>query len=179
MESKEQRHGATEGRIESPQGADQRSRDEQIRAVVQGLRVVVRSIQEHSRWVERRCGVSAAQLWAMWELHARPGMRVSELSQALCIHQSTASNLLDKLENKKMVQRERRGPDHRVVRLYLTPQGAELVARAPRPAQGALTSALQKLPDRTLLELEGNIADLVRAMNVRDASAALQPLSDG
>lgn len=160
-------------------GAGGEAREARIRSVVRGLRVVFRSIQDHSRWVEKHCGVSAAQLWAMGELDARPGMRVSELSEALSIHQSTASNLLDKLEKKQLIQRQRRGPDHRVVRLYLTEKGADLVARAPRPAQGALTSALQALPEERLAALERDISELLVAMNARDSQAALRPLSDG
>lgn len=58
------------------------ARDQQARNVVQQLRIVNRAMQEHSRWVERQCGVSAAQLWALLELAAQPGLRVSELSQA-------------------------------------------------------------------------------------------------
>lgn len=159
--------------------ADVATREDWARSVVQGFRLVFRSIQEHSRWVEKRCGVSAAQLWTMWELQARPGLRVSELSRALAIHQSTASNLLDKLERKQLIQRERRGPDHRVVRLYLTARGRELVEHAPGPAQGALSSGLAALPDEVLAELNDNIAALVKAMDLADHEAALQPLSDG
>lgn len=153
-------------------------REECMRSVVQGLRVVFRSIQEHSRWVEKQCGVSAAQLWTMWEMHARPGMRVSELSRALSIHQSTASNLLDKLERKELIRRERRGPDHRVVQLYLTAKGRDLVEHAPRPAQGALSNGLMALPDPVLAGLNDHIAALVKAMDLADHEAALKPLSD-
>lgn len=155
------------------------AREERMRSVVQGLRVVFRSIQEHSRWVEKQCGVSAAQLWTMWELHARPGLRVSELSRALSIHQSTASNMLDKLERKQLVQRQRRGPDQRVVQLYLTDKGRDLVEHAPRPAQGALSNGLMALPDPVLAGLNDNIAALVKAMDLADHAAALEPLSGG
>lgn len=154
-------------------------RAECMRSVVQGFRIVFRSIQEHSRWVEKQCGVSAAQLWTLWELHAHPGLRVSELSRAMSIHQSTASNLLDKLERKELIQRERRGPDHRVVRLYLTDKGRDLVEHAPRPAQGALSNGLMSLPDSSLAELDRNLAALVKAMDMADHEAALEPLSDG
>lgn len=157
--------------------ADLGEREECMRSVVQGLRLVFRSIQEHSRWVEKQCGVSAAQLWTLWELHARPGLRVSDLSRAMSIHQSTASNLLDKLERKELIQRQRRGPDHRVVQLYLTDKGRALVEHAPRPAQGALTSGLMALPDPVLADLNDNIAALVKAMDLGDHGAALEPLS--
>lgn len=159
-------------------GATPEDREESLRAILQHLRIVFRSIQEHSRWVEKQCGVSAAQLWAMWELFAEPGLPVSRLSRVLSVHQSTASNMLDKLEKKGLVRRERSGPDQRVVRLFLTPEGVNLLAMAPRPAQGALTDALQRLPDQAIRELASNLALLVAAMRVKVEKAALYPLTE-
>jgi len=149
---------------------------EQARTIVQQLRVVYRTIQEHSRWVQKRYGLSAAQLWAVWEIYSRSGLRVSELSQVLSIHPSTASNLLDKLEKKQLVRRERSGNDQRVVRLYVTARGSELVSRTARPAQGALTDALHRLPPATLGELQRALGDLVAAMASDDRGAALEPM---
>lgn len=163
---------------QEPATTQLQGRDQTLRAVVQHLRVIFRSIQEHSRWVEKQCGVSAAQLWAMWELFAEPGLPVSRLSRALSVHQSTASNMLDKLERKGLVRRERSGPDQRVVRLFLTPEGVSLLAMAPRPAQGALTDALQHLPDQVVTDLESGLAMLLAAMRVKDEKAALHPLSE-
>ncbi|HSH29907.1 MAG TPA: hypothetical protein VK971_08380, partial [Thiohalobacter sp.] len=67
----------------APGAALRAGQDREIRSIIQQLRIVYRAMQEHSRWVERQCGVSAAQLWALWEMHKRPGMRVSELSRSL------------------------------------------------------------------------------------------------
>lgn len=153
-------------------------RESQTRAVVQQLRIVYRAMQEHSRWVEKQCGVTAAQLWALWELAARPGLRVSELSQALSLHQSTTSNLLDKLEKKGLVARRRGGPDQRVVQIDLTREGAEIVARAPRPAQGAISAALARLPAAELAGLERGLAELIGCMEGADHAAALRPMMD-
>lgn len=161
-----------------PASAQLQDRDHALRSVVQHLRVIFRSVQEHSRWVEKQCGVSAAQLWAMWELFAEPGLPVSRLSRALSVHQSTASNMLDKLEKKGLVRRERSGPDQRVVRLFLTPEGVALLAMAPRPAQGALTDALHQLPDHVVSDLETGLVMLLAAMRVKDEKAAMHPLSE-
>ncbi|QKT03764.1 MarR family transcriptional regulator [Ectothiorhodospiraceae bacterium 2226] len=151
-------------------------RSTRLNAIIRDLRLVLGAIREHSRWVESHCGVSAAQLWALWELATAPGMRVSELSRALTIHQSTASNMLDKLERKALVERVRGGPDQRVVRLYLTEAGMSLLQDAPRPAQGAISSALQSLPDAELEGLHRHLDRLVQAMGVTDRQAALRPL---
>lgn len=153
-------------------------REEHVRAVLRALRVIFRTTQAHSRWVEKKCGVSGPQLWAMWELHARPGLRVSELSAALSIHQSTASNMLDKLEQKGFIRRERGGPDQRVVRVYLTPAGAGVLTLAPRPAQGAITHALHELPDDALKALHASLDSLVGSMSLADLEAAMLPISE-
>jgi len=132
--------------------------------VLQKLRVVIRSTQAHSRWVEKQCGVSSAQLWAMWELYSSPGLKVSELSKALSIHQSTASNMLDKLEEKKLIRRERSGPDQRVVRLNLTKTGQSLIEKAPKPVQGVVSEALEHLSDSDLRKLQQALQALVSSM---------------
>ena len=149
-----------------------------VQRVLKSFRVIFRSIQRHSAMVEAQCGLSGSQLWALWELLMSPGLKVSELSRAMSIHQSTASNLLDKLEKRNLIRRERRGPDQRVVRLFLTPEGLETINRAPRPAQGILTHTLLKLPDKTVEDIEAGLVTLVTNMNIKDELAALQPLTE-
>ena len=151
-------------------------RADRVRSVLLALRVLIRAVQDYSRWVESQCGLSSAQLWALWELFATPGMKVSDLAAALYVHQSTASNMLDKLELRGLVERRRGGPDQRVVRLYLSSAGVDLLATAPRPAQGALNAALQQLPDATLRRLSTDLEALVAALQFKDPKAALKPL---
>jgi len=145
--------------------------------VVQNLRVILRTTQAHSRWIEKSTGVSGAQLWAMWELFATPGQKVSELSRTLSIHQSTASNMLDKLEEKGLIRRQRGGPDQRVVQLFLTSKGVELLSDAPRPAQGAIIDALTSLPDTELCKLNEGLSALLIHMKVAEQNAAMKPLA--
>jgi DNA-binding MarR family transcriptional regulator len=151
-------------------------RADRVRSILLSLRVLIRAVQDYSRWVESQCGLTSAQLWALWELFATPGMKVSDLAAALYVHQSTASNMLDKLELRGLVERRRGGPDQRVVRLYLSSAGVDLLATAPRPAQGALNAALQQLPDATLRRLSTDLETLVAALQFKDPKAALKPL---
>ena len=153
------------------------SRDEKMRDVLQQLRVLFRNIQAHSRWVEKQCGVSAAQLWALWELHSAPGMRVSDLSRVLSVHQSTASNMLDKLEEKRMIRRERGGSDQRVVRLFVTEAGEAVLDKAPDHAQGAIMGALVKMPDQVIEELTDGLSHLIDEMGMNDDDK-MKPIAD-
>jgi DNA-binding MarR family transcriptional regulator len=125
-----------------------------------------------------QCGVNGAQLWALWELLVSPGLKFGELSRLLSIHQSTASNLLDKLEKRRLIRRERGGSDQRIVRLYLNPEGLEIINKAPKPAQGILMGALQHLPDNSLNELQNALGQVAARVKFKDESSALKPLSE-
>ncbi len=145
--------------------------------VLKRFRMVFKAVQQHSQWVETRCGVTSAQLWALWELSRKPGLRVSELANAMSIHHSTASNLLDKLARRGLIKRERVREDRRVVTLSLTPEGIELIERAPSPAQGLLQHALFRLPDAVLQSLAQDLDALVNEMEIKDDEAAMRPLN--
>lgn len=145
------------------------------RAVIRQLRVIIRALQGHSRSIERACGISAAQLWALWELERAPGLSVGDLSRRLSVHPSTTSNLLDKLEQGGLVERRRRERDQRIVRLYATVAGRERLARAPSAPQGELNRALQKMDPTQLMALERGLGTLVGAMASTEPTAGLQP----
>jgi MarR family transcriptional regulator, organic hydroperoxide resistance regulator len=165
-----------------PQGLEQINNPDahtaRVQRVLKNFRIIFKSVQRHSAIVEAQCGLSGSQLWAMWELLMSPGLKVSDLSKVMSIHQSTASNLLDRLEKRELVKRERRGPDQRVVRLFLTPEGLKTINQAPRPAQGVLNHTLLRLPDKALESLESGLTEIVNNMNLKDESAALKPLTE-
>lgn len=147
-------------------------------AVLQHIRELLRVSQQHFQRIEARCGVSGAQLWALAEMQARPGSKISELAVALSVHLSTASNLLDRLEAKALVRRERGKKDQRVVRVYLTPAGQGVLRKAPKPAQGIIPDALHRMPLDALARLDRDLEKLLKLARIRDQRAAMKPLAD-
>jgi DNA-binding MarR family transcriptional regulator len=147
-----------------------------FQTILRDLRIIFRASQAHARWVEKECGLSSAQLWMMWELFNQPGLKVSELAKILSIHPSTCSNLLDKLQQKDLVGRDRSSEDQRVVQLNLTDKGVKLLAKAPRPAQGVLADVLLRLPDETLNHLEVGLKEFVEALKVQDVADSMLPI---
>lgn len=148
------------------------------REALKHFRVIVGAIKEHFRSVEAATGVSGSQLWALSAISRNPGMRVSALAETMSIHHSTASNLLDKLEEKQLIRRQRLETDQRVVGLYATDKGAEITAGAPYPPDGVVPDALRHLSDETLSQLVENLVELIGAMRFKDRSKSYTPLAD-
>jgi DNA-binding MarR family transcriptional regulator len=94
----------------------------------------------------------------------------------MALHQSTASNMVDKLESAGLIRKERTSADQRVVRLYLTDSGRELLARAPSPARGVLPEALRLLDEEGLLRLQRELDGLLRQIKDLDEGFGMQPL---
>lgn len=147
-----------------------------VQAVTQHLRIIFRTIQAHSKFVEKKCGLSGAMLWMLYEINSNTGLKVSELASALTIHPSTCSNMLDKLEEKGLVTRDRSKKDQRAVHLFLTGEGRRLLTMAPQPAQGMLSGSLEKLSEDRLLTLEKGLDGLVQVLQGKDEKDALVPI---
>ena len=145
--------------------------------VLKRFRLIFKSVQQHSQWVETHCGVTSAQLWAMWELSEKPGLKVTELAKTMSIHHSTASNMLDKLAKKDLIIRERISQDQRVVTVTLTEAGTKLINLAPSPPQGILQHSLFQLPENVLKSLAKDLDVLVKGMEIKDEDAAMLPLN--
>ena len=128
------------------------------------LREVFRAAKLNLTSVTRSSGVTGTELWALAELQRQPGLRVSELAVLLSLRQSTVSNLVERLDQARMLRRRRNDPDGRVVRLYLTAAGEKAVRRAPYPPRGALSYALEGLSAAELRRLHGQLDAVLARM---------------
>jgi DNA-binding MarR family transcriptional regulator len=127
--------------------------------------------------LEEACGIGSAQVWMLATIADAPDITVSQLSKALSVHVSTASNLLDKLARAGLVERLRGDADRRVVRIRLTDMGRDVFARAPRPLTDLVVDALEQMPEDSLVRLDEELERLIKHMNLLDRSAADETLS--
>ncbi len=129
--------------------------------VLRKFRIVVGAVRRHTRELERACGVAGAQVWMLAAIAEKPQITVSALSRSLSIHVSTASNLLEKLAQKGLIERLRCDDDRRAVRLRITPAGQAILVNAPQPLQGLLMDALTRLPVEALMRLDDDLDCLI------------------
>jgi len=108
--------------------------------------------------------VGGAQLWALCEIQAHPGIKVSDLATTMALHQSTVSNLLDKLLSKRLVRRQRDTVDARVVHLSVTAAGAREIGRPRFSKRSVLLESLERLPSSKFEQLDRDLENLLRRM---------------
>src|SRR5688572_5650794 len=136
--------------------------------VLRRFRVVFNAVKTHFRNVEKRAGISGAQLWALSVVRDHPGIGVGGLAKALDVHQSTASNLLRQLVALELVETGRTTADRRAVHLRVTRDGSKALRKAPGPFSGVLPEALASLDAATLARLERDLGKLIDALGADD-----------
>jgi len=146
--------------------------------VLKKFRLIYGSVRQQFRDVEETCGVSGSQLWLLQEVARKAGVGVSELAERLSIHQSTCSQLVDKLVARDLIIKERSSEDQRRVGLTLSETAQALLANAPGPAEGILPEALMALPKEELVTLDASLAQLIAQLRIRDDKYADKPMAD-
>lgn len=146
--------------------------------VLKKFRIIYGSVRQQFREIEQTCGVTGSQLWILQEVGNTPGIGVSELSDRLSIHQSTGSQLVEKLANRGLINKERSKEDQRRVGLWVSEEASSLLKNAPGPAEGLLPEALQALSTPALLDLDNSLLEVIGQLHTRDDKLADMPLSD-
>jgi DNA-binding MarR family transcriptional regulator len=87
------------------------------------------------------------------------------------LHPSTISGVVDRLEKKGYLVRDRGQEDRRVVMVQLTPKGKRLIRKVPNPVQGKMIYGLRKLKRKKLDAIYNAVQELEEIMAVQDVKA--------
>ncbi|ADE10900.1 MarR family winged helix-turn-helix transcriptional regulator [Sideroxydans lithotrophicus] len=155
-----------------------RSKNQLSLQVLKKFRIIFGSVRQHFRDVEQTCGITGSQLWILQEVSKTPDLGVSELAERLSIHQSTCSQLVEKLVARGLIIKERSKIDQRRVGLSLSAEASGILKVAPGPAEGLLPEALQALSESALSSLDDSLVELIGELRMRDDKLADKPLAD-
>jgi len=116
--------------------------------IFEGLVRLFFGARQHSQSLQRDFGVTAAQLSVLRILERRGSLGFSDLRALMFVRGSTLSGILDRLQARGLIARERSQADRRQVEVALTDGGAELLAAIPRGQTkfGALRQLVRELP---------------------------------
>ncbi len=128
-------------------GPDRTAVPEYHTRVLQSIRRIIRSADLYSKYISTRHGITVPQLVALLTVCEHGPLTVTRLGKLVHLSPSTLIGVVDRLEEKGLVVRERSGLDRRVVHLHATEKGRALASRAPSPLQQGLAQALESLPE--------------------------------
>lgn len=140
--------------------------------VLQSLRRIIRAVDLHSKQLKSKYEITSPQLLCLLGIAEEKFITQSQLAQKVYLSPSTVVGILDRLEKRNLIVRERDKNDRRVVHLSTTKIGKKVVKNAPSPLQENLATALAKLSELEQSTIVLSLKRIVDLMEAKDLEAA-------
>lgn len=145
--------------------------DQTTHEVMAALRRIIRAIDLHSRALVQRFGLTGPQLVVLKELAERSPQPVTEIAHAVNLSQATVTGILDRLEKKHMVTRQRDDKDKRKVLVTPTAAADTVMEAAPPLLQEHFIATFAQLADWEQTQILSSLQRIVALMEAGDVEA--------
>ncbi len=143
--------------------------------ILRALRRITRSIALHSRQLAACSNITAPQLVCLRAVIERGPLTATAISREIHVSPSTVVGILDRLEDKGLIRRERGREDRRIVFVSATEAGRALAVDTPSPLQQKLSDALKSLPELEQATITLSLERIVKLMESDGTALAEQP----
>ncbi len=141
-------------------------------SILRALRRIIRAVDIYSRQLASRHSLTGPQLVCLRQLAQEGALTSGGLARAVALSPATVTGILDRLEARALISRQRSAEDKRQVMVQLTEPGRELLAHAPLPLQEKFTRRLAQLPVEQQAEINRVLREVVEMMEAEDIDAA-------
>lgn len=103
-------------------------------------------------------GLTRAQWVILYRLNGQPGLSQKELAEVLEVEPITVARLIDRLDERGLVERRADPADRRVWRLHLMPPGAEVLEDLRGERAAMLAAVTEGLDEQTVARVTDALA---------------------
>jgi len=144
--------------------------------VLVALRQIIRAIDLHSKRLERESGLTGPQLLVMKAIVQTVSVTAGQIARDVNLSQATVTSILDRLERKAYLRRERSNEDKRKVLIHLTEAGRQVLEQAPALMQENFILGFARLEEWEQNLILSSLQRVANMMQAGDLDAA--PLLD-
>lgn len=143
-----------------------------IHDVLIALRRVIRATDLHSKYLAKTTGLTAPQIMLLQAIRDKGQATIGELANDISLSQATVTTILDRLEKRELVYRERSSEDKRKVHAHLTEAANEVLKTAPLPLQDHFTEQFSNLQEWEQTMIISSLQRVAQMMDAQDIDAA-------
>jgi DNA-binding MarR family transcriptional regulator len=141
-------------------------------AILTSIRRIMRAVDLYSRQLASRHHLTGPQLVCLRLLRKYGVVTSGQLAQKATLSAGTITGILDRLEQRGYIHRERPATDKRQVLVSLTATGQTAVKHAPLPLQERFQQRLATLPPTRQQEILYVLDTVVAMMGAEELDAA-------
>ncbi len=115
--------------------------------ILQSIRRIIRAIDIHSKELVSQYNITAPQLLALEDIAEHDRTTITELTKRIYLDASTLVGIIDRLEGKGLVRRERDKNDRRQIHIYISDKGKDFIENSPIISKSSVTKAIQAMSE--------------------------------
>lgn len=139
--------------------------------VLSAIRRLIRATDVDSKQLARQTNLSTSQLLVLQLLADEPALTVGAIADSVGLAQGTVTSMIDRLEERELVQRKRGDNDRRHVNVSLTAAGQSLQQQAPTALQTRFLENFSELQDWEKLTILSALQRIAILMEAKDLDA--------
>ena len=139
-----------------------------VKEIVWLIRRLMQVSYLYNKELNKTYQVSAPQLSSLLALYENGPMPPSQIAKYIMVNSSTVTGIIDRLEQKGLVERSRISHDRRVITIALTERGKALAKNAPPPIQKKIVDGLKRLPPDETEQIVQALTKLTYMLDVQD-----------
>src|SRR5690554_1255767 len=139
---------------------------EKIEEVLVALRRLIRATDLRSRQLNKTVGLTAPQLLLLQTVKRHGEITIGDIARQMTLSQATVTTIVDRLEARALLVRQKSTTDKRRVYANLTASGEQILEDAPTALHTQLIDKFQSLEN---WEQSMILASLQRLANLMDA----------
>lgn len=136
------------------------------------LRRILRATEQHGRSIARASGLTPVQMRVLALISEEGSVTPKALADRMRVAQATVTALIDRLESKGLVRRQRSDQDRRQSILTVTDAGQAQARTAPDPLQDQFVTRFESLQDWEQAMLVSALERVAAMLNAADLDAA-------
>jgi DNA-binding MarR family transcriptional regulator len=136
--------------------------------ILMTLRHIMHYVDSYSRQLATEYQITGPQLVCLYAIVKNGPLTLSDLGKQVSLSMSTANGIVDRLEQKKLVHRERQLHDRRKVLISTTEEGKALSSKAPLPLQGRLIHAISEMPELEQVSIALSLERMLSMMKEKE-----------
>lgn len=132
--------------------------------ILMSLRRIMHFIDAYSRRLSTEHKITGPQLICLYSIVNAGPLTLSDLGKRVSLSMSTVNGIVDRLESKNLVVRERKDKDRRKVFITATRSGIQLTLNAPLPLHDRLSKEIADLPALEQVSIALSLEKIVNMM---------------
>jgi MarR family transcriptional regulator, organic hydroperoxide resistance regulator len=138
--------------------------NQQINEIEQKLRDISVWLHRMEREIWCDFPLTSPQYTVLLLLAEYGDLTIGELSQRCCLACSTMTDLVDRMEKRQLIQRQKDARDRRVIRIHLLDYGQQLLGKVRQARQAALASILADVSAADIDGIQQSLARICEKM---------------